>query len=221
MVVSKRVNLDSLPHLIQQASLRLRAFGDSVIGGVLLRWWGVRTGKHLQLIGMPKIRRAPRAQIQIGTGCKLISLFSANSHGVTRPCFLAATSPDSRIEIGDACGLSGTVITATEKIILGNRVQCGANTLISDNDAHSLDAATRRGEIEGRLPRGSRQAESRPVIIHDDVWLGMNVTVLKGVEIGPRSVIGAGSLVTRSIPADSLAVGVPARVIKSLRGSNE
>jgi acetyltransferase-like isoleucine patch superfamily enzyme len=194
---------------------------DSAMGATRLRWWGVQTGSNLQLIGMPKIRRAPQGWIRLGNDCKLISLFSANSHGVARPCFLAATSPGSSIEIGNGCGLSGTVITAAEKVVLGDRVQCGANTLISDNDAHSLDASVRRQEIEGTLARGAQHANSKPVIIHDDVWLGMNVTVLKGVEIGPRSVVGAGSLVTKSIPPDSLAVGVPARVIKSLRADNE
>jgi acetyltransferase-like isoleucine patch superfamily enzyme len=190
---------------------------DSAVGAARLRWWGVDVGANLQLIGTPKIRRAPTSSIRLGANCKLISLFSANSHGVGRPCFLAATAPGSRIEIGEACGFSGTIITASERIVLGDRVQCGANTLITDNDAHSLDAAVRRQEIEGTLPRGSLTAYSKPIVIHDDVWLGMNVTVLKGVEIGARSVIGAGSLVTKSIPADSLAVGVPARVVKSLQ----
>jgi acetyltransferase-like isoleucine patch superfamily enzyme len=209
-------SLDSLPHRIQQAYLRMRAIADSVIGNVWLRWWGVQMEPGVRLIGLPSIRRAPGSRIRIGKNCKLISLFSANSHGVTRACFLSALAPGSQIELGESCGLSGTIIAASERVVLGNRVQCGANTLITDNDAHSLDARIRRHEIEGTLPRGSKHAVSRPVIIHDDVWLGMGVTVLKGVEIGPRTVVGAGSLVTKSLPADSLAVGSPARVIKSL-----
>jgi maltose O-acetyltransferase len=71
--------------------------------------------------------------------------------------------------------------------------------------------------MERRLPPGVEHTISKPVIIRDDVWLGMGVTVLKGVEIGERAVIGAGSLVTKSIPPDSLAVGTPAKVIKRLR----
>lgn len=216
MTLEQLASLDALPHLVQQAYLRARSLVDSAIGGLWLRWWGVKVGRHLNLIGLPSIRRAPRSLIRIGDDCKLISAFSANSHGVTRPCFLSAISPGSSIELGQSCGLSGTIITASEKVVLGDRVQCGANTLITDNDAHSLDAAIRRSEIEGTLPRNSNHNVSKPVIIHDDVWLGMGVTILKGVEIGARSVVGAGSLVTKSIPPDSLAVGVPARVIKNL-----
>lgn len=209
--------LDSVPHLVQQLYIRSRTTTDSIIGKAWLRWWHVQCGSGLRLIGLPAIRRAPRGVIRIGNNCKFISVFSANSHGVSRPCFLSAISVGSEIHIGNDCGLSGTIITASQKVVLGDRVQCGANTLITDNDAHSLDASVRRAEMERRLPPGVEHTISKPVIIRDDVWLGMGVTVLKGVEIGERAVIGAGSLVTKSIPPDSLAVGTPAKVIKRLR----
>lgn len=77
-----------------------------------------------------------------------------------------------------------------------------------DNDVHQIDYAERR------TSKGIIQ--SSPVVIEDDVWLGANVIVLKGVTIGARSIIGAGSVVTKSIPADCIAAGNPARIIKHL-----
>jgi acetyltransferase-like isoleucine patch superfamily enzyme len=66
------------------------------------------------------------------------------------------------------------------------------------------------------------QGETRKGInIENDVWIGTNVTILDGVNIGTGSVIGAGSVVTKDIPSYSVAVGNPARVIKKRRGSNE
>ena len=59
-------------------------------------------------------------------------------------------------------------------------------------------------------------AWAKPVTIGNDVWIGGNVTVLPGVTIGDRAVIGAGSVVTEDIPADSVAVGAPAKVVKEL-----
>ena len=56
----------------------------------------------------------------------------------------------------------------------------------------------------------------RPIVIFDNCFIGMNAIILPGVTIGPNSIIGAGSVVTKSVPPDSVAVGVPARVIKSL-----
>jgi len=87
----------------------------------------------------------------------------------------------------------------------GNNVLCGANVTITDFDWHSSRYAS----------------ESRPVIIHDNVWLGLNVTVLKGVEIGGNSIIGANSLVVTSIPANVIAAGNPCKVIKSISGHGE
>jgi acetyltransferase-like isoleucine patch superfamily enzyme len=78
-----------------------------------------------------------------------------------------------------------------------------------DTDHHPLDAADRaRGVESGAVA----------IDIGDDVWLGMNVVVLKGVRIGNRTVVAANSIVTRSLPSGVLAGGVPARPIKSIAG---
>ena len=92
-------------------------------------------------------------------------------------------------------------IWASTSVVLGNNVRCGANTLIMDTDAHTDDY---------------RAGKDAPIIIEDNVWLGMNVTVLKGVCIGENSLIGAGSIVTRDIPANVVAAGIPCRVVKSI-----
>jgi acetyltransferase-like isoleucine patch superfamily enzyme len=101
--------------------------------------------------------------------------------------------------------MSGSIIGALEKIELGKNVLCGANTTITDFDWHSLSDDHRGQNIL-----------SNPVVIHDNVWLGMNTVVLKGVEIGENSVIGANSVVTKSIPANAIAAGNPAKIISRL-----
>jgi acetyltransferase-like isoleucine patch superfamily enzyme len=111
------------------------------------------------------------------------------------------------MEIGSDCGLSGTIIGCASSISLGDRVMCGANVTITDTDWHPLGWRARAAGVGG---------ETSPVVIGDDVWLGMNVTVLKGVKIGCRTVVAAGSLVTRSLPSDVVAAGQPARVVRKL-----
>ena len=88
--------------------------------------------------------------------------------------------------------------------------------MIMDTDVHEIDYLARRGE--NVLNQNSPQAtvQSVPVTIEDDVWIGANCQILKGVTIGARSVIGAGSVVTKSIPADCIAAGNPCRVVREL-----
>ena len=89
---------------------------------------------------------------------------------------------------------------------IGNNVKIGGCVLITDTDAHPMDYVARRSSNEG--------TKSAPVVIEDDVWVGAHCIILKGVTIGARSIIGAGSVVTKSIPADCVAAGNPCRVIK-------
>ena len=114
---------------------------------------------------------------------------------------MSTLAPDSKLVIGERCGFSGVTIWCFKSITIGNDVRVGANCFILDGDGHQGD------------PRAGKNS---PVVIGDNVWLGANVTVLKGVTIGENSMIGMGSVVTKDIPANVMAAGNPCRVIKDL-----
>ncbi len=90
------------------------------------------------------------------------------------------------------------------EIVIGNDVQIGPKTVIWGRD-HGI----KRGKLIREQPR-----IRKPIKVGNDVWIGANATVLKGVCIGDGAVIGAGSVVTRDIPEYAIAVGNPAKVIK-------
>ena len=165
------------------------------------KWWGVKINSGCKFVGETIFRRRQESHITIGCNCTFNSSHSSNLIGVYSPCMISTIVRGARIEIGNGCGFSGTVIGAGIHIKLGNNVRCGANTLITDSDWHSDDYRT---------------GEDKPVIIEDNVWLGYGVKVLKGVRIGKNSLIGANSVVTKDIPANVIAVGNPCKVIKQL-----
>jgi acetyltransferase-like isoleucine patch superfamily enzyme len=123
------------------------------------------------------------------------------------------------IDIGDLVYIGDDVIISTrERIRIGARTMVAHGVQIFDNDSHPLDPRDRHADylnlIEGR-PR-THFIPSAPVEIGEDCWVGANSIVLKGVTIGARSVVAAGSVVTADIGEDCLAAGNPARVIRSL-----
>lgn len=127
---------------------------------------------------------------------------------------------NSIIRIGNNVGISSSCIRIKEKLTIGNYVNIGGNCIIMDTNVHQLDYRARRGEKVIDIDDVSTIVQSAPVTIEDDVWIGANCIVMKGVTIGARSVIGAGSVVTRSIPADCIAAGNPCRVIRLLNNRN-
>lgn len=104
--------------------------------------------------------------------------------------------------------MSSTRMWVHDSVAIGNNVKIGAYVLITDTDAHPLDYLARRTSNDG--------TKSAPIVIEDDVRVGAHSIILKGVTIGARSIIGAGSVVTKSIPADCVAAGNPCKVIKRL-----
>lgn len=115
------------------------------------------------------------------------------------------------IFIGDNfTGNFNLTILDVKEVYIGNHVMIGPNTLIT-TVGHPL------------TPKGRRQhlAQASEIHIGDDVWIGGNVTILPGVRIGNNVVVGAGAVVTKDIPDNSLALGVPARVVRKLENDVE
>ena len=195
----RQIDRDSLPHMVECLRRIAITRWHTFWARLAAWWWGVRLGPGCAFNGTPQFRRHPRSGITIGAGCKFNSSPVSNLMGVDRPCIISTLKEGAQIHIGPNCGFSGTAIGCASKIVLGENVRCGANTLITDTDWHTDD------------PRTGPDA---PVTIEKDVWLGVNVIVLKGVTIGENTFVAAGSLVTRSLPANVVAGGVPAKVFK-------
>ena len=113
---------------------------------------------------------------------------------------------DGSIHIGNGTSIQPYAhLAAAAKMVIGDHVLMGSHVFITDHDHDFTDLQMHIGE---------QKLNVSPVHIEDYVWLGENVVVLKGVTIGHHAVIGANSVVTRSIPAYGIAAGAPARVIR-------
>ena len=175
---------------------------------VMFALHGVPWGRSWRIFGMPLIQRHRRSTIQLGDDLELRSWRSSNPLAPYHPVVLATREADALIKIGNGCGLTGTTVVAAERIEMGDRVLFGANTVVTDTDFHPLDPQERL--------RDMLNGQHAPVMIEDDVFVGMNTIILKGVRIGLGSVIGAGSVVTTDIPPNVVAAGNPARVLREL-----
>jgi len=179
------------------------------IGRAYLMLHGVRVGAHLRMYSLPICRRHPQAQMSIGNDVKIINKTRENLAGIAHRTILVANKPGARLLVGNHVGISGAVIFCSREIVVEDHVNIGAGVRIYDTDFHPISAADRRA---GR----AESIKMAPIRLCEDVWISSNVTILKGVTIGPRSVIATGSVVTRDIPPDTLAAGVPARPVRSL-----
>lgn len=171
---------------------------------------GVQYGKNMHVFN--KVYVVGKGSIKIGDNFVFTSGDGLNplSRNI-RGCFLAQTQ-DTVIEIGNNVGISATSLRARKGITIGNNVNIGADCLIIDTDAHPHDYMKRRRDYKS--DNYLDEIPSAPIVIEDDVWIGARCQILKGVHIGARSIIASGSIVTKDVPADCVAAGVPARVIK-------
>lgn len=118
---------------------------------------------------------------------------------------------ESMIMIGNHVGMSSVSIFCKEKIEIGDYVNIGAGTMIFDSNFHNTDWRIRRERV-----KDVESSQNAPIVIGHDVFIGARCIIMKGVTIGARSIIAAGSVVCRDIPADCIAGGNPCKVIKQL-----
>lgn len=134
-----------------------------------------------------------------------------------------ALGESGRMIIGDFCYFTNAVLLCELEIEIGSYVVLGWNATLADSDFHPMAPAERIADAVACSPLG--QGRARPpvvmkrVVIEDDVWIGPNATILKGVRIGRGAFIEAGALVTRDVPPGARILGNPAQIVEDdLRG---
>lgn len=166
---------------------------------------GVAWGSGWRVLGMPIIQRHRGSRIVIGKHITLRSTPRSNPLAPNHAVVLATRSRGAVLSIGEGCGLTGTTIVAEERVEIGDRVLFGANVIVADTDFHPLAPERRRVDINA--------GKHKPIRIEDDVFIGMNALILKGVTIGEGAVVGAGSVVRSDVPPRAIVAGNPAVVI--------
>ncbi len=163
-------------------------------------------GEHTQITGGKAFRRFLTTQpdaLLIGHHCTL--------DGTS-----FAVGPAGKLVIGNYCHFSGVVLLCELSVTIGNFVCLGWNVTVADSDFHPIEPAMRIADTIACSNIGNGRPRPlilmRPVIIEDDVYVGPNATILKGVRIGAGSFIEPGSVVTRDVPPGSRVIGNPARV---------
>jgi acetyltransferase-like isoleucine patch superfamily enzyme len=188
-------------------SFKINRMASGLITKTVWKASGIRFGSGCDFYGIPITQRVYNSSIEIGNNCRFRSSPSSNLIGLNRKCTIATHKQGAQIKIGNRCGLSGAVIGCSELITIDDDVLFGANSLVTDFDWHVVNPKERH--LSGR-------SKSKPVHIKRNVWLGYGAVVLKGVTIGENSVITANSVVVTNIPANVIAGGNPAKVIKEI-----
>ncbi|AWB65366.1 acetyltransferase [Saccharobesus litoralis] len=160
------------------------------------------TGKRLYLYGgLPFMSGG--VQVSLGDDCRVSgqTTFSGRVHG----------EYPAQLIVGDNVDIGWmTTIACGRKVAIGNNVRIAGRAFLAGYPGHPIDAQQRAA--------GSPETEDQvgDIILEDDVWLATGVSVMAGVTIGKGTIVAAGSVVTKSLPANVLAGGVPAKVIKTL-----
>jgi hypothetical protein len=169
-----------------------------------LRCQGVVVGADTWILGFPDVKLTPGSRIEIGPGASIFSTPLANPLRPSSRTALLTLQPNAFLKIEAGAGISSSVISCSQSIEIGENSLIGAECLIFDSNFHEV-------------PLGEGKAvETAAIKIGRNVFIGTRSLILPGVQIGDGAVIGAGSVVTSSISARTLAAGNPARKIKEL-----
>lgn len=156
--------------------------------------------------GIVRIRISNKGSLVIGEHVNFANFWEV---GWNSKCFIRINGK-GRLIIGDYVGINSSAIFCDESITIGNHVHIGGGCQIFDTNFHNMNYSERR------IAELNNVSKTSPVIIEDDVFIGSSSIICKGVTIGARSIVAAGSVVIKSIPSDELWGGNPAHFIKKI-----
>jgi acetyltransferase-like isoleucine patch superfamily enzyme len=170
------------------------------------------------------------ANIEIGEGVVFDSSFCFKHYFAAGPVGLRvgrhvtfwrtslAVEEGGLLEVGDYCYFANASLVCSGRITVGSHVLVAGGVTVADSDFHPLGPAARLADTVALAPGGDRRKRPapavRPVVIEDDVWIGYNATILKGVRVGAGAVVAPGALVNRDVPPGAYVAGNPARVVE-------
>ena len=184
-------------------------------GGVYIYIYALFNIRHVSC-NMRRVHFYGKPQLNLFDGCK-VSIgdgFICRSGIIgpidTRCASKITVASNAELIIGEHSGIANTCIHCHKQIIIGHHVNIGAGTMVVDTDFHSLDWRDRADGTD------IQKRKIQPVSIGDYVFIGMNSIILKGTTIGEKSIIGAGSVVSGTIPGGEIWGGNPARFLKKI-----
>lgn len=166
---------------------------------------GAQVGKHLRVHGWVDLHIHPRSKVVIGNNCRINSGFANNAVGGYRRTGIWV-GPDGNLVIAHNVGISNSTLVCTNSVTIEEGVFIGGDCNIYDTDFHAINSKARLNKVRASV-------KTAAVVLKRNCFIGAHTTILKGVTIGEAAVIGAGSMIVKSIPDEEIWAGNPARVI--------
>jgi acetyltransferase-like isoleucine patch superfamily enzyme len=194
--------------VVREINRNISKFLSTCYARVLFYLNGVAHGS-ITCYGLPYVTVSLKGQCTIGNGLVMCGGARFSSTSDDRPSKIIVRYKGI-LKIGENLGMTAATIYVHESITIGSNVKLGGGCQIFDTNFHSLDPIIRAS------PDDNVNAKNAPVVIGDNVFIGANCIVGKGITIGENSIVAAGAVVTRSIPANQIWGGNPAKFIKNV-----
>lgn len=180
---------------------------DIIYNSILFRYKNVEYDSFPNING--RLMITGKGRLIIKQNVKINSSRKSNHIGEANRTIFKIKNKDASIIIGKHTGISNSAFVCRKKIVIGDYVKIGGGVKIYDSDAHSLDHNLRmKPETDIMI--------KREVVLKDHCFIGAYSIILKGVTVGKKSIIGAGSVVTKTIPDGEIWAGNPAKFIRKL-----
>jgi acetyltransferase-like isoleucine patch superfamily enzyme len=189
--------------------VRIYIIINSFLNILILKMYSVSISFSKDNFIKGKIFIKNKGKIIIENDVRINSKYSVNPIGGMTFTSIVTSTKNAKIQIKRGARISNIAIFSSNEIIIGENVFIGGDTRIYDTDFHSIKLNNRRKENDPDI-------KSQSIEIQNGVFIGASVIILKGVKIGKNSVIGAGSVISKSIPENEIWAGNPAKFIKKI-----